>query len=111
MEEEAEEEEEEDQGEEEEVEAGHMEEDQEEEEEEEQWRGSYPSIASPLGLKVRCTFSFSLYFIFQTQLKSNFTQQCHSIHSGLIPKYQCKRTFKCHTNKHKHKQSHTHKQK
>ena len=49
---------------EEEEEEGHMEEeeDQEEEEEEEveQWRGSYPSNASPLGSKERCTFSSAL---------------------------------------------------
>ena len=51
---------------EEEEEEGHMEEeeDQEEEEEEEveQWRGSYPSNASPLGSKERCTFSSALLF-------------------------------------------------
>ena len=51
---------------EEEEEEGHMdkeeEEDQEEEEEVEQWRGSYPSNASPLGSKERCTFSSALLF-------------------------------------------------
>ena len=51
---------------EEEEEEGHMEEeeDQEEEEEEEveQWWGSYPSNASPLGSKERCTFSSALLF-------------------------------------------------
>ena len=51
---------------EEEEEEGHMEEEEdqeeEEEEEEEQWRGSYPSNASPLGSKERCTFSSALLF-------------------------------------------------
>ena len=47
---------------EEEEEEGHMDKEEEEDQEEEveQWRGSYPSNASPLGSKERCTFSSAL---------------------------------------------------
>ena len=49
---------------EEEEEEGHMDKEEEEDQEEEveQWRGSYPSNASPLGSKERCTFSSALLF-------------------------------------------------